>query len=108
MNRGDLRIGSEFKTPVGTWRVTDIGTRTVIAIRIDRAKDESWLVGPPYPVPECVFDEYDLPDCEKTQPVSSEREECALIADRMAADDGATYDQKIALRSVAAKIRGLT
>lgn len=65
MNRSDLCIGSEFRTPTGTWRVTDIGTRTVIAIRIDRAKDESLLIGPPYPVLEFVFDEYDLPGCEK-------------------------------------------
>ena len=45
-------IGDEFLTLTGRWRVTDVGTWTVIAIRVDR-------VGPPYAVVERIFDETD-------------------------------------------------
>ena len=54
-----LAIGSEFSTAGGRFRVTDIGTRTILAIRIDDTEDESWLRGPPYAVAEIVFDEND-------------------------------------------------
>jgi hypothetical protein len=63
------------------WRCTDIGTRTIIAIQIDRvdvgstspewcrtlsqseAEAEGWFNGLPYAVAEAVFDEYDLEGC---------------------------------------------
>jgi hypothetical protein len=63
------------------WRCTDIGTRTIIAIRIDsvevgsnspelsrtlsqsEAEAEGWFHGPPYVVLESVFDENDLEGC---------------------------------------------
>ncbi|HEX3984774.1 MAG TPA: hypothetical protein VHX12_13850, partial [Acidisoma sp.] len=65
----------------GLWRCTDIGTRVIIAIRLDRvdvgspspelrrtlgraeAKAEGWFNGPPYAVSESVFDEYDMEGC---------------------------------------------
>lgn len=63
--RNRLKIGDEFRTPTGAWRVTDIGTRTVIAINIsDHQDDPSWFNGPPYAVVEHVFDENDLPGIE--------------------------------------------
>jgi len=41
-------------------RCTDIGTRVIVAIRIDDHPDDpSWYNGPPYAVAESVFDEYD-------------------------------------------------
>jgi hypothetical protein len=62
--------------------VTDIGTRTVIAIRIDEvrvaggkdggivaildqaeAEAQGWFKGPPYMVAEEVFDEYSFGGC---------------------------------------------
>lgn len=55
----NLAIGSEFRTAGGRFRVTDIGTRTILAIRIEAREDESWLRGPPYAVAEIVFDEND-------------------------------------------------
>lgn len=57
--RRHLAIGSEFRSAGGRFRVTDIGSRTILAIRIDDTKDESWLRGPPYAVAEIVFDEND-------------------------------------------------
>jgi hypothetical protein len=83
MKHGEFKIGMEFRIGGGLWRVTDIGTRTVIAIRIDRveieggtpgpvalntldrmtAEAEGWFEGPPYAVVETVLDENDIEDC---------------------------------------------
>ena len=59
----------------------DIGTRTIVAIRLDRvevgssaperrrtltraeAEAEGWFNGPPYAVAESVFDEHDVDGC---------------------------------------------
>ena len=84
MQHSDFRIGLEFVTTTGRWRCTDVGTRTIAAIRIDpvevvryedgietrrtltmvEAEAEGWFNGPPYAVAEQVFDEYDFGDCE--------------------------------------------
>lgn len=65
------------------WRVTDIGTRTVVVIRVDQvtatrlsggvettrvipgadAEADGWFRGPPYGVAETVFDEDDIRLC---------------------------------------------
>ena len=63
MEHGDFDISKEFMTVSGTWRCTDIGTRTIIAIRVSDCDDTSWLNGPPYAVVEMVFDENDLGGC---------------------------------------------
>ena len=80
--KNTLSIGATFTAGGGTYRVTDIGTRTIVAIRIDqvtvgrarlesgsvattgtevldgaRAEAEGWFNGPPYAVTEVVFDE---------------------------------------------------
>lgn len=55
----DFKIGTEFTTKTGRWRCTDVGSRTVIAIKLDHPEDETWYNGPPY-VAEHVFDEYDM------------------------------------------------
>jgi hypothetical protein len=82
----EFTIGKTFWCEGREWLCTDIGTRTVAAIcledkdmvesspgpqRIHRtvhlsraeAEAQSWFAGPPYAVPESVFDEYDLPAC---------------------------------------------
>lgn len=85
MNLADFQVGSEFVMGDGVYRCTDIGTRTVVAIRIDRgetstkhedgtlshqvlseadAAAEGWFNGPPYPVLEHVIDEDDFPICQ--------------------------------------------
>lgn len=63
MRHADFKIGREFLTSTGRWRVTDVGTRTVIAIKLDRDDDPSWYHGPPYAVAEFVFDEDDFESC---------------------------------------------
>lgn len=63
MEREDFAIGKKFMTASGTWRCTDIGTRTIIAIKVSDRDDPSWLNGPPYAVVEMVFDENDLGGC---------------------------------------------
>ena len=62
MSHSDFYIGLEFYTATGRWRCTDVGTRVVIAIRLD-APDDSWYHGPPYAVAESVLDENDLAGC---------------------------------------------
>jgi hypothetical protein len=83
MRHGDFHIGSEFYTSTGKWRCTDVGTRVIVAISLEtrtlvrtRRKEtgedvqESFtsddprdLAGPPYFVPEHVFDEYSIDGC---------------------------------------------
>jgi hypothetical protein len=52
-------LGSYFKIEGNAddtvWRVTDVGTRVVIAIEYR----PGWMSGPPYAVVEIVFDEND-------------------------------------------------
>lgn len=62
MQLSDFSIGLEFYMGDARWRCTDIGSRTVIAIKLD-APDESWYNGPPYGVVEYVIDEYDFGGC---------------------------------------------
>lgn len=58
MKLEDFHIGQIFSMCTGqVWRCTDIGSRTITAIEIIPGMDESWFAGPPYAVPEVVFDE---------------------------------------------------
>ncbi len=83
MKHSMFSIGCHFYTHTGKWRCTDVGARTIVAIRIDSGNivstddkgetttrkthydgdDFSWLSGPPYAVAEQVFDEYDIEGC---------------------------------------------
>lgn len=58
LGHAEFTIGREFWTETGLWRCTDIGTRTICAIKLEGDKGD-WL-GPPYTVMEHVFDEYDF------------------------------------------------
>ena len=62
MRHSDFSIGLEFFTAIGRWRCTDVGTRVIVAIRLD-APDDTWYHGPPYAVAESVLDENDLGGC---------------------------------------------
>lgn len=64
MNHTEFKIGIDFTCADRTWRVTDIGTRTIVAIPVR----EGWMNGPPYAVHEFVFDENDQPTCQKVEP----------------------------------------
>jgi hypothetical protein len=67
MKHSDFRIGLEFMSGPGfLWRCTDIGTRTILAIQLDRDDPNSYR-GPPYIAKEVVFDEHDIVDCYLTQ-----------------------------------------
>jgi hypothetical protein len=85
MKHGDFLFGEEFQCGDLTYKVTDIGTRTIIAIRVDEvlierfsagmvtpvkqtlkrseAEEQGWFNGPPYAVEETVFDENDIEEC---------------------------------------------
>ncbi len=65
MKLKDFRIGLEFYMSESKWRCTDVGSRVVVAIKLN-APDDSWYKGPPYAVEERVIDEYSLPACSFT------------------------------------------
>ncbi|ANL10291.1 hypothetical protein AMJ96_CH02642 [Rhizobium sp. N113] len=84
MGHSEFQIGLEFWCEKSRWRCTDVGTRTVVALRIhpveittvqadgtkkhetltyEQADAMGWFDGPPYRVAEVVFDEDDLEVC---------------------------------------------
>ena len=83
MRHGDFQIGTMFASDGHLFRCTDVGSRTIIAIRVDEvemvtkagsettssilpqaaAEAQGWFNGPPYGVAELVFDEDDLEGC---------------------------------------------
>jgi hypothetical protein len=84
MKHSDFTIGQEFLCGDKRWRCTDIGTRTIVAICLEKAEyvshrdgkkitltgqeaDEGWFDGPPYAVEEIVFDEDDIEGCEPVE-----------------------------------------
>lgn len=67
MKHSDFTIGEDFFNAVGKWRCTDVGTRTITAVRWPDEEElpltcdvEAWLSGPPYMLKEVVFDEADM------------------------------------------------
>lgn len=66
-----LSIGVHFQIGDREFRVTDIGTRTIVAVRITKKEeaDPSWLNGPPYAISELVFDEDDF---EAIEPLAAD------------------------------------
>jgi hypothetical protein len=85
MKMEDFVVGKYFWCGDQQYRCTDIGSRTVVAIHVDRvevagnapeqrrtlsrdeAEAEGWFNGPPYAVAEHVFDEYDQEGCSLSQ-----------------------------------------
>lgn len=67
MKHSDFHIGLEFLGPAGfRWLCTDVGTRTVVAVRLDH-EDPNWYQGPPYIATEEVFDERELESCHLSE-----------------------------------------
>jgi len=64
MKHSDFKIGIEFLTETGRRRCTDVGARTIAAIRLGLDHDPAWYYGPPYAVVEHVFDEDGIEDCD--------------------------------------------
>lgn len=90
MRHEDFRIGMEFRCGGRRWRCTDVGRRVVVGVCLEPhdvvtvtrppgtnsmtatrtiAADDSWLAGPPYAVPEEVFDEYSVEACSPSPDV---------------------------------------
>ena len=67
MKREDFQIGTEFICGGNRYRCTDVGTRVIVAISLDKYDDPSWHVGPPYAIQELVFDEYDMGGCSPVE-----------------------------------------
>jgi hypothetical protein len=63
----DFYIGLEFWMSGSRWRCTDVGSRVVLAIKLDHDDDPSWYNGPPYAVCEYPIDEDDIPACSLTR-----------------------------------------
>ena len=62
----DFRTGLEFWMSGHKWLCTDVGSRTVIAIKLDPdliRMDSTWFGDPPYAVLEHVIDECSLLAC---------------------------------------------
>ncbi|VTU28514.1 hypothetical protein E5CHR_02624 [Variovorax sp. PBL-E5] len=66
MELGDFVIGGVFYCGGSVWRCTDIGTRVIVAMKLDHDHDPSWYDGPPYALAEVVFDENDFGGCTLT------------------------------------------
>ena len=56
----DFRIGTEFYTETGLWRCTDVGTRTIVAVKITDGYPSPQDPPPFSNAAEMVFDEYDF------------------------------------------------
>lgn len=86
MRQEDIAIGQDFYSDGNRWRCTDIGTRTVAAIRLDKealtsftgastqrtrtllrdeAESAGLFNGPPYAVAEVLFDEDSMEGCDR-------------------------------------------
>lgn len=66
MKHSDFQIGLEFLAGAGfRWRCTDIGMRTIVAIRVD-CENPDWYQGPPYVAQEVVFDEAEILQCHRS------------------------------------------
>ncbi len=67
MKHSDFHIGLEFLASAGfRWRCTEVGTRTILAIHLER-KNPDWYLGPPYIAKEEVFDEHEMKRCHRTE-----------------------------------------
>ena len=66
MTKSEFEIGKTFILCGKLWQCTDIGTRTVAAIKREHENDPSWYHGPPYAISERVIDENDMEVCYKT------------------------------------------
>jgi hypothetical protein len=82
MKHNDFKIDCQFTTATGTWKCTDVGTRTIIAVSLalgghkvinfnpetnevtEHWVNDDWFNGPPYAVMEHVFDEKDIQGCK--------------------------------------------
>lgn len=98
MEKKEFNIGQDFYTSSGEWRCTDIGTRTICAIQLNQ-EDASNYNGPPYSIPEYVFDENDLDGCSMDFTEFEEYPDDIEKVDRVFIKKGAYSRYKILLES---------
>jgi hypothetical protein len=73
MKHDEFVIGHLFSNATGIWRCTDVGTRTITAMRIKGdgvPEGDIWFEGPPYMVAEISFNEDEMPNCQAEANVS--------------------------------------
>jgi hypothetical protein len=100
MKPSEFCIGLEFMCGPFWWRCTDIGTRTVAAIRLIE-DDPVWYQGPPYMVQEVVLDEAALEDAFLSEEAAIE---ASLDEARNAGHPG--YEHTVVSRMTDAKLDG--
>ncbi|CAE6823378.1 hypothetical protein R70006_06315 [Paraburkholderia domus] len=61
MLHSDFQIGTEFYSESGLWRCTDVGSRTIVAVKVKDGYPAPHQAPPFSDAVEVVFDEYDLP-----------------------------------------------
>lgn len=101
MRLDEFTIGGRFRSDDCAWRCTDIGTRVVVAIKLDHDDDPSWYSGPPYALAEFTFDEYDLEGCTLAPEAEPEGE--PLEGAREQQDEGADTGDEVGWLSTAEK-----
>jgi hypothetical protein len=64
LKHSEFKVGNIFAYHDDEWRITDVGARTVVAIKLSYEKRNEQLDGPPYQGTEVVFSERQLAECE--------------------------------------------
>ena len=100
MQIADFHIGLEFICGPFWWRCTDVGTRTVAAIRLVE-DDPVWYEGPPYMVEEVVLDEAELEDAHLSE---EEKIQASIEESRMSGHPG--YEHGVVSRMMDEKLDG--
>lgn len=68
MKHADFTIGTEFQTCTGQrWRCTDVGRRTIVAMELQPDLEKAWYAGPPFVLPEVVFNELRMARAYRSQ-----------------------------------------
>lgn len=98
MKINDFHIGLEFLCGPFWYRCTDVGTRTIAAIRLVES-DPVWYQGPPYMITEHVLDEKDLADAFLT-----EDDAIASAIDNHDTDDHPGFDVDVVERMMSARL----
>lgn len=100
MKPADFHIGLEFTSGPFWYRCTDIGTRTIAAIRLVE-RDPVWYEGPPYMIEEVVLDEAALEDA-----YLSEQQAIAASIDKSRNSGHPGYELAVVSRMMDAKDDG--
>jgi hypothetical protein len=67
MRLSDFHIGLEFWMSGSHWRCTDVGSRVVVAIKLEHDDDPGMYNGPPYKICDYPLDEYVHHICSLTR-----------------------------------------